>query len=341
MPIKSDTSPLSAPRKYFFVGLNTGFLSDRVPDERCFDFYAARSGHGLHCAIVGNVTIPGGVGTNASTAEISDHPAWLKLADRIAAKGALAGIQLATVWPSYTGMKKFVSRASADKISWCRDLVRSIAISDVERLFCAVQAGSELAMRAGFAHIQLHAAHGYLIGLLIDRRINPQADMVVGAIADWAARWAARGVETSIRVSLLTGDAAFDANGRDAFLDEIASLPVAYVDLSSGFYEIDKRLVYPSLPSIVRQRREQTVTVANRHKHGQFIFSGKSLSAIEADLPANLHIGVCRDLIANPDYLRDRNDGCITAMKCHYHSRGQTSLTCARWKTPLTSRITE
>lgn len=332
---------MSVPRKYFFVGLNTGFVSDRVPDQRCFDFYAARSGHGLHCAIVGNVTIPGGVGTNASTAEISDHTAWFRLAESIVAKGALAGIQLATVWPSYTGMKNFVSRSSANEISRCRDMVRSIAIRDVERLFRAIQAGSELAMKAGFSHIQLHAAHGYLVSLLIDRRINPQADTVVAAIADWAAHWAARGIETSIRVSLLTGDPAFDANGRQAFLDQIASLPVAYVDLSSGFYEIDKRLIYPSLASIVRQRREQTVAAANRHEHREFIFSGKSSPAIEADLPANLHIGVCRDLIANPDYLRDKDNGCINTMKCHYHSRGETHLTCGRWVKPLSSRITE
>jgi hypothetical protein len=230
----SDTSHLSAPKKFFFVGVNTGFVVDKCPDERCFDFYAARSGHGLHCALVGNVTIPGGVGTNVNTAEISDHPAWRRLADSIAAKGALAGIQLATVWPSYTGMKNFVARGSADEISRCRDMVRPIAVGDIEYLFRAFHAGSDLAIKAGFGHIQLHAAHGYLLSLLIDRRIYPQADAVPKTIASWAARWAACGVETSIRVSLRTGDPAFDADGKEAFLDQIASLPVNYVDLSSG-----------------------------------------------------------------------------------------------------------
>ncbi len=328
----SDTSPLSAPRKHFFVGLNTGFVFDKCPDQRCFDFYAARSGHGLHCAIVGNVTIPGGVGTNANTAEISDNPAWRRLADSIAAKGALAGIQLATVWPFYTGMKNFVSRANADEISRRRYMVRSIAVADIERLFLAFRAGSDLAMKAGFGHIQLHAAHGYLLSLLIDCRIYPQADTVLAAIEGWAARSAACGVETSVRVSLRTGDPVFDANGREAFLDQIASLPVDYVDLSSGFYEIDKRLIYPSLASIVRQRREESAAVANRHADREFIFSGKSSPAVEADLPTNLHIGVCRDLIANPDYLRDRDNGCISTMKCHYYSRGEAHLTCGRWE---------
>jgi NADPH2 dehydrogenase len=37
-------------------------------------------------------------------------------------------------------------------------------------------------------------------------------------------------------------------------------------------------------------------------------------------------------LIANPDYLRDKDNGCINAMKCHYYSRGEAHLTCGRWE---------
>ena len=74
--------------------------------------------------------------------------------------------------------------------------------------------------------------------------------------------------------------------------------------------------------------------MANRHEHRDFIFSGKSLRAIESELPGNLHIGVCRDLIANPDYLRDQHKGRINVMKRHYYSRGETHLICGRWKKP-------
>ena len=157
--------------------------------------------------------------------------------------------------------------------------------------------------------------------------------MVTTAIADWARRLSDRGIETSVRVSQRTGDPVFDANGREEFLDTISLLPVGYVDVSSGFYNIDKRLIYPSLAAITRQRWQETFALANRHGRTQFILSGKSAGAVEVDLSDNVHIGICRDLIANPDYLRDKENGCINAMKCHYYSRGEAHLTCERWDT--------
>jgi hypothetical protein len=54
--------------------------------------------------------------------------------------------------------------------------------------------------------------------------------------------------------------------------------------------------------------------------------------------------GFARGLIANPDYLRDKGNGCINAMKCHYYSRllaGETLLTCGRRDKLSTSRIAE
>jgi hypothetical protein len=139
------------------------------------------------------------------------------------------------------------------------------------------------------------------------------------------------GVETSIRFSLRTGDRAFDENGRDVFLDAIASLPIDYLDASSGFYSLDKRLIYPSLASIRAARRLETLLLAARHVGVHFIFSGGLADELEAQLPANIHIGICRDLIANPNHLNDPSNGCVTSMKCHYFSRGEAHLTCSRW----------
>jgi 2,4-dienoyl-CoA reductase-like NADH-dependent reductase (Old Yellow Enzyme family) len=135
-----------------------------------------------------------------------------------------------------------------------------------------------------------------------------------------------------LRFSLRTGDAAFDETGRQQFLDRVASVPVNYLGVSSGFYDVDKRLIYPSIAELLRERQLETVSLARRHVQAQFIYSGRSTRVSEADLPHNVHIGICRDLIANPDFLQSTDDGCGNTMKCHWYSRGKDHLECGRWQ---------
>ncbi len=321
----------SVTRKHFFLGVNTGFVTDNLPDCRCREFYVARSGNGLYCSIVGNVTIPEGYGSNTTTAEISASPAWRHLAEEIEAEGAVPGIQLATAWQGYEGNRKFVSRLSSSEIQRCKDVAAGVNLAVLHDLFARLHDGTNLAVRAGFRHIQLHAAHGYLFSLLIDARLSDHAAVALHEIAQWSTRLIESGIETSIRFSLRTGDRNFDENGQNEFLDKVSSLPVSFLDVSSGFYNIDKRLIYPSIEPILAARRMETLALAKRHKSAQFILSGKSKVVPDVELPANVHIGICRDLIANPNFLRDLQGGCINAMKCHYYSRNASHLTCGRW----------
>src|SRR5262245_42138047 len=60
------------------------------------------------------------------------------------------------------------------------------------------------------------------------------------------------------------------------------------------------------------------------------ILSGRASAAVN-DLPHNVHVGLFRDLIANPRFLYDRSQGCQDSGKCHYHSRGAKSVICPRW----------
>jgi hypothetical protein len=72
--------------------------------------------------------------------------------------------------------------------------------------------------------------------------------------------------------------------------------------------------------------------VAERHPQKGFILSGLAGKDKKFELPSNLHFGLCRDLIANPDFLEQPNDGCLNRNKCHYFSRGEKHLTCAVWE---------
>lgn len=324
-------------RKRFLVGINTGYVTGGVPDQRYVDFYADRSSPALHCAIIGNVVIPGGYGSNANTPTIDRSQIWALIAKAISDRGTIPGIQLATAWEGYQGSRRFRARHSSDTIGQARKLARTIGSFEISKILQSLEDGTLMAIDAGFRHVQLHAAHGYLFNLLIDDRIYDGADDVLGRLAEWFERIGPVVSETSIRISLRSGDSNFDSVGGERFQDKVAAMPVCFVDASSGFYNIDKQLIYPGRPDTLLARRVETLALASRHRNAQFILSGRALLSSEDTLPSNVHIGLCRDLLANPRYLQDAKLGCANSGKCHYYSRGAAHITCSQWGMPARS----
>lgn len=314
----------------FFVGLNTGLVTDGEPDQRFIDFYRARSSPDLHCAIVGNVVVPGGHGSNSSTPYIGKGPVWARIADAIRSAGSLPGIQLATAWAGYHGARKFLSADGDQVIARARARANSLSPSELDRIMDAFATGATMAVEHGYGHVQVHAAHGYLLSILVDDRINPAADRVLAKLSEIANWLKSSGIECSIRISMKTGEPTFDAEGTAEFHEAVSALPFDFVDLSSGFYNIDKRLIYPSRPDFVEQRLLDSTEVALRHPERYFIISGRMLDRGDK-LPPNAHLGVCRDLIANPRVLYEPSNGCRNHGKCHYYSRGERQVTCPRW----------
>ncbi|RUW75203.1 MULTISPECIES: hypothetical protein [unclassified Mesorhizobium] len=328
--MKNDIVTLSD-RLVFLVAVNTGFVTDGTPDHRFLDFYRGRSSPKLHCAIVGNVVVPGGFASNAATPTLTTEPVWADLVSAIRAEGTLPGIQLATTWEGYVGSRKFQTGEASKFIPLARRKVESMGSERATAVINSFDLAASIAIRHGFAHIQIHAAHGYLLSLLADHRINRDANIVLDRLGLLAERLRQEGVQSSIRISLKTGDSAFDSTGSIEFQDAITQLPFDYVDISSGFYNIDKRLIYPARPDILAARLQESVALGLRHPKRSFILSGRALNQDWAGIPSNMHPGICRDLIANPKFLQEPDDGCKNHGKCHYYSRGGSHLTCARW----------
>lgn len=262
---------------------------------------------------------------------LSSGSIWTTVAGAISEKGCLPGIQLATTWEGYIGTKKFVGAEPSQVIAAGRALVDGLGVSDIDDALSAFGEAARMAIEHGFGHIQFHAAHGYLLSLLIDDRINADAERVLDRLAYITSKITSSQIESSIRISLRTGDVDFDARGTDRFQDRIAAMPFDYVDLSSGFYNIDKRLIYPSRPDVRADRIAESCAVAERNPAKAFILSGLAGQKRALELPSNMHIGLCRDLIANPDFLNDQRNGCRNHNKCHYFSRGERQLRCALW----------
>ncbi|BAU89037.1 MULTISPECIES: hypothetical protein [Methylobacteriaceae] len=326
----SGTDISTNSRRTFLLGLNTGFVTDGVPDRRMVDFYGARSSPQLSCAIVGNVVIPSGHASNAVTPRISNDPIWRTLAAAVTVRGTSPGIQLATAWEDYAGAISFRPKSWSETIARSREIAATVTSSRLQKLFNDLREGTELAAEAGFRHVQLHAAHGYLFSLLVDDRIYDGASDSLALVARWAEESRAAGLETSLRISLRTGDTLFDQDGTERFQDRASASPVELIDLSSGFYNIDKRLIYPSIAATLAQRWCESAAVAARHPSRNFILSGRA-SASVMTLPDNVHLGLCRDLIANPNFLDDPARGCANSGKCHYYSRGAAHVTCPQW----------
>lgn len=317
-------------RRTFLLGLNTGFVTDGVPDRRMVDFYSVRSSPRLSCAIIGNVVIPSGHESNAVTPRISSNPIWRTLAAAVTVRGTIPGIQLATAWEGYAGATSFRPKSWTETIMRGREIAARVTSSQLQRLFNDLREGTQLAAEAGFRHVQLHAAHGYLFSLLVDDRIYDGASDSLALVARWAEESRAAGLETSLRISLRTGDPLFDQEGTERFQDRAIGSPVGLIDLSSGFYNVDKRLIYPSIAALLEQRWCESAAVAARHPSRNFILSGRASAAV-TNLPDNVHLGLCRDLIANPNFLDDPARGCTNSGKCHYHSRGAAHVTCPQW----------
>ncbi|MDA8445227.1 hypothetical protein [Paracidovorax valerianellae] len=318
-------------RNIFFIAVNTGYSTQGNPNRDFIEFYRQRSGNGLYCAIVGNVVIPDGFGSNEFCSKISNHSVWSSVATAIRDEGAKPGIQLASTWQGYKGNIKFIPQDYESAINHYLEIGKSFTKTDVKNAFQSLTKASKLAIDHGFSHLQLHAAHGYLFNLLLDSRFSNLSNLALELATDWAQNMKQAGIETSMRISILTGDLELDNSDRTINLSDFCNTGFDYLDISEGFYNIDKKLIYPTSEKQLLERFTRSTNRAKQHSQQLFIISGKIFSTIHNDIPKNVHLGVCRDLIANPEYLSN-NKPCQNCMKCHYHSRGASKLECSLWQ---------
>ncbi|MGR5287406.1 hypothetical protein ACP3V5_18970 [Vibrio maritimus] len=315
--------------KVFFLPVNTGYGESGNPNNRLIDFHGERSGNGIYCSIVGNVVTPQGFGSNEYCLTISKHKNWKNVADKIIAHGSVAGIQLSTAWKSYRGNKHFVSSRS-DDFSQYTDLFLNISDSEIDDVFDDFYNGVNLALDAGYRHIQIHAAHGYLLSLLIDPIFCENSHYTLVRLNELLSYIRSCNAESSVRFSLKVGIQSIDKK-RLKSISGILNLNADYFDVSFGFYNVNKHLIYPETMSMLQSRFYNSIILVKENPDKKFIISGKSLSCFKDKLPSNVSLGICRDLIANPKYLIDNSIGCEGSRECHYYSRGEKYLSCKKW----------
>ena len=312
--------------KHFFVALNTGYFQSGTPSEQCIEFYTKRSSKKLYCAIVGNVVIGNGIGVNSHCGKLSSNNRWNDLAIAINTNSTIAGIQLATAWEGYIGQKLFLNN------KWDDEKVRlEINNYSLDTLFNDFAEATINAQKHGFKHIQLHVAHGYLLSSLLDPIISDSSDKTLEKIFEWNNYAKSLSTETSVRISWFCGFDSYREIIRQEVLKKLFCAGIDFIDISDGYYNKDKNIIYPIKDEMIRARHLRNTNLASQFPSQNIIISGgiKNFTG----WPTNVNLGFCRELIANPNLFELLEFQCSKCGGCHYYSNNKPYLNCSNWTT--------
>ncbi|CAA9295606.1 MAG: hypothetical protein AVDCRST_MAG93-4231 [uncultured Chloroflexia bacterium] len=334
------------PSRVLLAPINTGFTVRNLPSARLLRFHRERSGPAIGISMVGNVAVGMPVRTNDRTAVLGEHrelPRYAALARTISRRGSLSGIQLASAPTDLRPRRRWRTPSSGNEEERLRYIIRSYGDDELDELLSRFVSSSLLAERAGYDVVQIHCAHGYLLSLLLHPATNRRSGRYsVSApwFEDFLGRVRARLGESllSIRLSAVTG---LRPRGEEiawtrAVMDRAASSGVDMIDLSSGFYTVDRRLIYPG------REREQPVYsewlgALSRELPCLVAVAGRFTGpdSVPERLPHNLLFSVGRSLIADPAFATKLMDGrldrinrCTLTNRCHYFSRGKAHIEC-------------
>lgn len=227
--------------RLFFLPVNTGYYSLGSPTQNGISFYEKRSKDSLYCSIVGNVATKSGFGTNSRTGVISDNQSWKKLSQIIKQGGTKPGIQLARTWPNYIGQRCSINRKWEE---YRVDVIEGLKQLDLSEIYDDFYASINLAKSMGFEHIQIHAAHGYLLSSMLDPQLYDACDDVINLIINLVSEFK-NTLELSVRVSVYCGFSQQVENDRLRILKSLFYNTFDFVDLSEGYYNYNKNYIYP------------------------------------------------------------------------------------------------
>lgn len=331
------------PTRFFLAPINTGYAANGVPTSKLLDFHRKRSGMQIGVAYVGNVAIADDSKSNDNTAvmRLADQEIWRKLAQLIYSAGTVPALQLACkVGPN----KSARSWKCRDKSEYVERMAAFISDMEREQIQKTVQQfidGAILAAKCDFQIVQIHAAHGYLLALLLNRTINRRNDEYAdGTLALQhileGVKQNAPGLKLDVRVSLFDGieakseELAYRTNN----IARLTELGYDIISLSAGMYDIDRSMIYPTgrQPYL-----EYGVELSEKHPHILWNVAGRlgPLSGLGNVGTSNLTFGIGRPLIADPGFVEkslSSNEAqileCKLTNKCHYFSRGKPHIEC-------------
>ena len=242
---------------------------DHAPSAELIALYRAWAEGGAGLIITGNVMVDARAMTGADGVVLEDDRhldrfrAW---ADTARAGGGQVWVQInhpGRQMPAGLGQQTLAPSAIAldlgaqSKVFPVPREMTAAEIADVERRFVT---SAVLAERAGFAGVEIHAAHGYLLSQFLSPLVNHRTDRWGGSLDNRARllRDIVRGVRAAVAprfaVAVKLNSADFQRGGFSpedarAVVQMLGALGVDLVELSGGSYEA------PAMMGSARDRR--------------------------------------------------------------------------------------
>jgi 2,4-dienoyl-CoA reductase-like NADH-dependent reductase (Old Yellow Enzyme family) len=333
------------PSRVLLAPINTGYAQNGLPTPRLIRFHELRSDSSIGINIVGNVAVSARGLSNENTLVLHSWAsigAYRGLAERIRKHGSLPGIQLAYSPSSLQPDRRWIARDRGAEVARLQAIIRSLSDTAIKDALSAFYAAARLAYESSYDVIQVHCAHGYFLSLLLDPRINTREDDY-SADGAWVGEFfrtirrltAGRLLSVRLSATMALSDRAWEHAATVRLAKLIEDCGVDLIDLSAGYYTIDRNLIYPTRDSdtgtfmLSRSISDDVDCLVS------FAGQAHNLEYFQRDISSRQLLAIGRALIADPDFAkkykssrRDEINHCQSCRHCHYFSRGRPSLEC-------------
>lgn len=330
---------ISIPTNVFFAPINPGYSINGIIQDDFKRFFSLRSGNNIGICYIGNVALQKKWSSNINTAALYATPPneWSNLIQRIINNGSLPGIQLAWKPTIFTLQRTFVTDNVAEQVSIFKKFYEEF--EDYEKISELILNSINYVSSLGFSVVQLHAAHGYALSLLLSRAIsgcdNPGDTKGAHLLKSISTHLLKKNFIFDIRLSLFEG---IDDTCELEYKIKLVKLLIDYgfdmISFSNGFYNINKKMIYPSKSedSIVISFVE---TLAKQYPSVIWNVAGNMEKILEQDLYKlkNISFSLGRQLISDPQTITKILNKdfktikrCTECNACHYYSFGYNGI---------------
>lgn len=323
--------------KLHFAPINLGYSLNCDMNDQIISFMKLRANQSIGINILGNVSIDKQYSTNSGTLSLNNESnisKWNEYIEQCTQNNSIPGIQIAAMPINLNPPRKWTSIKPDIEIERLKGLINNLTISDVHELLKSFNNTIKLSKLIGFKYIEIHAAHGYLLSLLINPMINTNNKILLMVLKFLEQFTQNHETINSIRLSCSDG-----VSSTLPYDERILDMDFDFFSLSNGYYTIDKKLIYPTKNMInslvidhgVSLAKKKRIMIAGNIRENEI----KKYNSIN-----NLHFAIGRPLIADHLFAEKYLIGsestikkCNYSGKCHHYSnQTEGGLICPIWE---------